>query len=128
MTDSDLNVSISLIRHLNAKNCIFIEESKDIVKTQNTIKYLAFGHNIFTTFKTSDELVNYIEVDEYESFKTDHFPALHPHKIVIVCKITISDIHSILMRVCLIITQQKYLCQQVNKCLFFCHRYHILEE
>lgn len=90
--DSELNITLSIIKHLNVKNCIFVTNLKDL-KLFHKIKYLTFKENIYTTYKTSDQLKQYVMTPQYQFFKRGIIDeALHPQKTVIVWKNNIEDI------------------------------------
>lgn len=89
--DSELSVSLSLIKYLNVKNCIFVTDLKD-QKLFNKIKYLTFAQNIFTTYKTSDQLEQYVKTPQYRFYKMGLLETLQPQKTVIIWQNNINDI------------------------------------
>ena len=100
ITDSEFNVTLSLIKHLNAKNCIVISDIIDI-SSLNQIRYLTFSQNIYTTHKNSQELGKYMtsKLAKNQDIDEIKFPDSLPHKVIIVWKTTIDQINDIMSHV-----------------------------
>lgn len=99
ITDSEFNVSLSLIKHINAKNCIVISDSINL-SLLSQIRFLTFSQNIYVTHKNSQELSKYItsEILHFGN-KIAKFPDFPTHKIIILWKTNIDQINGVMSNV-----------------------------
>ena len=90
LTDTELKISMDLIKHLNVKSCIFTTDDKNPALFAK-IKHIAFSRKIYITVKTSEELTEYVFAEDWDDFKEGLAPAFHLHKIAIVWKTNLFD-------------------------------------